>query len=91
MLDSLVVFATQKANDFSSGAVTTIDREIIRFFNQLWGSNGWGNFLLSLISIVLWRISGRMPQAFCISRSRNNIFASCLWNPSNTACQWKSK
>ena len=53
MLDSLVVFATQKANDFSSGAVTTIDREIIRFFNQLWGSNGWGNFLLSLISIVL--------------------------------------
>ena len=49
MLDSLVVFATQKANDFSSGAVT----EIIRFFNQLWGSNGWGNFLLSLISIVL--------------------------------------
>lgn len=53
MLDSLVVFATQKANDFSSGAVTTIDREIIRFFNQLWGSNGWGNFLLSLISVVL--------------------------------------
>ena len=35
MLDSLVVFATQKANDFSSGAVTTIDREIIRFFNLL--------------------------------------------------------
>ena len=35
MLNSLVVFATQKANDFSSGAVTTIDREIIRFFNQL--------------------------------------------------------
>ena len=50
MLNSLVVFATQKANDFSSGAVTTIDREIIRFFNQLWDSNGWGNFLLSQYS-----------------------------------------
>ena len=53
MLNSLEVFAAQKANDFSSGAVTTIDREIIQFFNKLWDSNGWGNFLLCLISLVL--------------------------------------
>lgn len=53
MFEFFNAFATLKTNDFSSGAVTTIDREIIKFFNELWGSNGWGNFLLCIISLVL--------------------------------------
>lgn len=47
------LFITPKVADFSSGAVTTIDREIIKFFNNLFNGNGWGNFLLCIISIVL--------------------------------------
>lgn len=33
--------------------VNTIDKEIINFFNGLFNNNGWGNFLLVVISLLL--------------------------------------
>lgn len=53
MLNTINFLTTSNGVDYSSTSVTTIDREIIHFFNSLWGSNGWGNFLLSIISILL--------------------------------------
>ena len=53
MLDSNALFLTSNSSSMSSGGITTIDREIIQFFNNLWGGNGFGNFLLILISLIL--------------------------------------
>lgn len=33
--------------------ITTVDRIIVDYFNGLWNSNGWGNFILILFSLLL--------------------------------------
>ena len=38
---------------FGSGDVLTIDKIIIQYFNNLFGGNGWGNYLLCLIGMIL--------------------------------------
>ena len=53
MLDNHALFLTSNSSSMSSGGITTIDREIIQFFNNLWDGNGFGNFLLILISLIL--------------------------------------
>lgn len=45
--------AAGDASGIESSKVWTIDKEIIAFFNNLFGNNGWGNFLLVLISLLL--------------------------------------
>lgn len=41
------------ANDLHTDDVTTIDKIIIDFFNNLFQGNGWGNFLLIIFSFLL--------------------------------------
>lgn len=53
MIQTLNFLTSTLTDDFSTGALTTIDREIIYFFNSLWGGNGWGNFILCIISLIL--------------------------------------
>ena len=40
-------------SDVTSSSITTIDKLIIERFNNLFDGNGWGNFLLMVLSLIL--------------------------------------
>lgn len=43
----------QTINLAVGAAMTTLDQQIIEWFNSLWGGNGWGNIILIFISFLL--------------------------------------
>ena len=46
-------FLDTTKDPLATGQVLTIDKEIIKFFNSLFGGNGWGNLIFIFISMVL--------------------------------------
>lgn len=52
-MNNFLKFLDTTKDPLATGQVLTIDKEIIKFFNSLFGGNGWGNLIFIFISMIL--------------------------------------